>query len=308
MAAKHEHNHDHDRHREKKKPIWFSWLHGADAAAAGLPAIMSAADRAATSIMTGDHAQRKPGMGEKFWQFREYAMGDRPQDIDWRRSARGDRLFVRQKEWQTTQTVLFWCQRNRAMSYHSHPHHARKGDHAMVLVLALAALFNGGGEVTGLLDGTIRPGRTESARLRMANMCYESRTGDLPRTDALQIPLNSNVVLAGDFLTPPELIADCFERIAARASSAIVIQVLDPAEIEMPFNGRIIFENELSGLKQHIENVESVRDAYRARIQAQLAAVSGLCRRHGWGWYLHDTATAPKDTLHDIWIGTGGAS
>lgn len=295
-------------HDNRKKPIWFSWLHGADDAAAGLPSLLSAADKAATSILTGDHTQRKSGTGEKFWQFREYSQGDRPQDIDWRRSARGDRLFVRQKEWQTTQTVLFWCQRNRAMTYHSRPQLPRKGDHAMILSLALASLFNGSGELTGMLGGELRAGRTEGTRLRIASHMYETRTADLPRTDAVNIPLNGNIVLAGDFLAPPQLIADCFDRLAARAASAIVIQVLDPAEISLPFHGRVIFENELSGLKQHIENVESIRDAYRERMQGQLKAVSELCRRHGWGWYPHTTNTAPKDTLHNIWVNTGGAA
>ena len=34
-------------------------------------------------------------------------------------------------------------------------------------------------------------------------------------------------------------------------------------------------------------------------------SVADLCRRHGWGWYLHTTDRAPKDTLHDIWVSTG---
>lgn len=306
MAAKNKYTH-HEQPAAKKKPVWFSWLHGADAAAAGLPAILTAADKAATSILTGDHAQRKSGTGEKFWQFREYSQGDRPQDIDWRRSARGDRLFVRQKEWQTTQTVLFWCQRNRAMTYHSRPQYARKSDHAMILSLALASLFHNAGELTGLLSGDMRPGRTESTRLRMANQIFETRTGDLPRTDALQIPMNGQLVLAGDFLTPPELIGDCFDRLASRASNVIVLQVLDPAELNLPFAGRVIFENDFSGLKQHIENVESIRDEYKKRIDAQIESVSALCRRHGWGWYLHTTDRAPKDTLHDIWVNMGAA-
>lgn len=306
MAGKHEHK-PHDHHKEKKKPIWFSWLHGADEAAAGLPALLSDVDKAATSILTGDHAQRKSGTGEKFWQFREYSEGDRPQDVDWRRSARGDRLFVRQKEWQTTQTALFWCQRNRAMTYHSRPSLPRKGDHAMILSLALATLFHNAGELTGLLAGDLRPGRTENTRLRMANQIYEGRTGDLPRTDALQIPMNGQLVLAGDFLTPPELIGDCFDRLASRAANAVVIQVLDPAELDLPFAGRVIFENDFSGLKQQVENVESIREEYQKRMKAQIESVSALCRRHGWGWYLHTTDKAPKDTLHDIWVHMGAA-
>lgn len=289
-----------------KKPHWLSWLHGADEAAAGLPALLSAAEKAATSILTGDHAQRKSGGGEKFWQFREYAEGDRPQDIDWRRSARTERIFVRQKEWQTTQTVLFWCQNNRAMTYHARPHTPRKGDHAMILSLALAALFNAGGEMTGLLNGGMRPGRTESSRVRLAGALHETRTGDLPRTDGMTIPLNGHVVLAGDFLTPPELIADCFDRIAARAAGATVIQILDPAEIELPFRGRMIFENELSGLKQNIDNVDAIRAEYRARIDRQMTQVAALCHRHGWHYQLHRTDRAPKDTLHDLWVRIGG--
>lgn len=294
--------------KNRKKPIWFKWLHGADQAAAGLPSLLASADHAAKTIMAGEHTQRKAGNGEKFWQFREYDPGDRPQDIDWRRSARGDRVFVRQKEWQTTQTVLFWCQRNRAMTYQSRPQLDRKGDHAMILTLALASLFNGSGELTGTLNGEIRPGRTEQTRLRIANHIYDTHTPDLPRTDGLSIPLQSSVILVGDFLAPPGLIADCFDRIAARAAHAIIVQILDPAEIELPFSGRVIFENELSTLKHHIDNVESVREEYRARMQAQIKALDDLCRRHNWARFLHRTDDTPKNTLHKIWLGTGGAS
>lgn len=299
---------DNNKQDLRKKPLWFNWLHGADQAAAGLPALLSAADHAAKSILSGDHAHRKPGSGEKFWQFREYAEGDRPQDVDWRRSARGDRLFVRQKERQTTQTILFWCQRNRAMTYHSRPKLPRKGDHAMILTLAMAALFNDAGEMTGTLAGDVRPGRSESTRLRIAGHMFAAQTPDLPRTDDLALKLHSTVVLAGDFLAPPALIADCFDRIAARAANAIVIQVLDPAEIALPYDGRMIFENDISTLKYHIDNVESVRAAYQTRMQAQIEALDALCRRHNWARFLHRTDDAPKSTLHRIWMRAGGGS
>ena len=73
--------------------------------AAHLPDMQLRAEKAAQSIFNADHNQHKTGTGEKFWQYREYIFGDRPQDIDWRQSAKGDRIYIRQKEWQTT---LHW--------------------------------------------------------------------------------------------------------------------------------------------------------------------------------------------------------
>ena len=66
----------------------LTFRHEADKASAHLPSLMMQAEKVANGILHGDHALRKSGMGEKFWQFREYLPGDRPQDIDWRQRVR----------------------------------------------------------------------------------------------------------------------------------------------------------------------------------------------------------------------------
>ena len=48
------------------------------------------------------------GMGENFWQFRPYQTGDTVEGIDWRQSAKGDRLYIRETEWSAAQTVWLW--------------------------------------------------------------------------------------------------------------------------------------------------------------------------------------------------------
>ena len=58
--------------------------------------------------MHGVHGRRRAGVGETFWQFRPFSAGEAAQRIDWRRSARDDRLFVREREWEAAHTVWLW--------------------------------------------------------------------------------------------------------------------------------------------------------------------------------------------------------
>ena len=146
-----------------KNLSFLNYRYKAEDAVAGLPGLVTTAEKAAASILAGGHTQRKPGMGEKFWQFRDYDVADRPQDIDWRQSAKGDRLFVREKEWQTTQTALLWCQRDAGMDYRSDDKLPKKQDAAMVLTLALGLLLSRAGEQIAPLEGSALPGRSELA-------------------------------------------------------------------------------------------------------------------------------------------------
>ena len=71
---------------------------GAEAASAALPALMLSAERLAASLTAGAHGQRRAGTGEDFWQYRPATQGDTARSIDWRRSARSDGQFVRDRE------------------------------------------------------------------------------------------------------------------------------------------------------------------------------------------------------------------
>lgn len=272
-------------------------------AAAGLPALLSAAERAAHAVMTGEHRQRKSGAGEKFWQFREYQPTDRPQDIDWRQSGKGDRVFIRQKEWQTTQTALFWRAGGSGMDYRSSPSLPAKGDAASVLALALATLMTRAGEQVALAGSGARPGRSETSVEKLAQTLIESTNAPaLPNPATISIPARASMILVGDFLSPLEEVETVFRTLAGRASNAMVIQTLDPAELSLPFTGRVIFEDTGNGARHPVAQVEDVREAYRARIAAHLDGMKELCRRLQWDWLLHTTDEDARDTLRDAWM------
>jgi len=73
--------------------------------AASFPPLLVAAERVASTVAQGVHGRRRVGQGETFWQYRRFEFGDSPQQIDWRRSARSDRLYVRQTEWEAAQSI-----------------------------------------------------------------------------------------------------------------------------------------------------------------------------------------------------------
>ncbi len=62
--------------------------------------------RSRTACMHGVHGRRQAGPGETFWQFRPFVSGEPAARVDWRRSARENRAFVREREWEASHIAL----------------------------------------------------------------------------------------------------------------------------------------------------------------------------------------------------------
>ena len=103
--------------------------------AARLPSLVIAARRLAQSVMHGVHGRRQAGPGETFWQFRPFVSGEPAARVDWRRSARENRAFVREREWEAAHTLWLWFDRSPSMDVGSPLAHSTKLDRAAVLTL-----------------------------------------------------------------------------------------------------------------------------------------------------------------------------
>src|ERR1700744_4355305 len=114
---------------------------GALALARRLPDLIVAAKEVASSVMHGVHGRRRAGIGETFWQFRPFVTGEPAANVDWRRSARDDRLYVREREWEAAHTVWVWIDRSASMSFISKLAMQSKVDRALVIGLAASDLL-----------------------------------------------------------------------------------------------------------------------------------------------------------------------
>ena len=74
--------------------------------AAAMPRLILEARRVASTVIHGLHGRRRAGPGENFWQYRRFTSGESAQNIDWRRSARDDHPYVREREWEAAPTPV----------------------------------------------------------------------------------------------------------------------------------------------------------------------------------------------------------
>jgi len=276
----------------------------AEALGARLPPLMVAAERVAATVAQGVHGRRRVGQGDSFWQFRPFVAGDAITRIDWRQSAKSDRAYIRETEWEAAQTVCLWRDGSASMRWRSRGASVDKLERAELLLLALAALVLRGGERVRLIDG-VRPngrssgaprsaGRTGLDALAEAVERNASSDGLPPQT---MLPRHARVVLMGDFLSPLEEVRATVGRLAAIPVSGHLLQVLDPAEAVLPYSGRVRF----LGLEQDgdtiIPRVESVRAEYERRLVAQQEGLATICAAAGYSFSIHHTDQPPETAL-----------
>ena len=122
--------------------------------AEAMPDMLIEARRVANVVLAGWHGRRASGRGETFWQFRPFVTGEAASGIDWRRSARDEHLFVREKEWEAAHTIWLWVDLSPSMDFRSRLAPVTKRHRATVLTLALAELLAVAGERIGLLGAS----------------------------------------------------------------------------------------------------------------------------------------------------------
>ena len=268
----------------------------AEAAAASLPPLLVEAERVAATVAQGVHGRRRVGTGETFWQFRQYEPGDAATRIDWRESAKSQRLFVRETEWEAAQSVFLWRDASPSMDYASSRGVTTKRVRADLLALALAVLLVRGGERVTLLGSGLPPSHGRAMLDRLALLMARGGAGDsLPHFE--QLPRHAQIVVLGDLLSPLAEINALVGRFAASGLRGHLLQVLDPTEETLPFNGRIRFEGFEREDAILIARVETVRDAYVDRLARHREGLAAIARSAQWSFATHRTDRPPHTAL-----------
>src|SRR5258705_134210 len=133
--------------------------------AAPRPRLGLEARRIAAKVIHGLHGRRRAGAGEPFWQYRRFVSGEPSQNVDWRRSARDDHLYVREQEWEAAHTVWLWPDRSPSMAFASRQSRDSKLERGLIVTFALAELLVPGAErvgIPGLMNSTAS--RVEASR------------------------------------------------------------------------------------------------------------------------------------------------
>lgn len=257
----------------------------AESLAAGLPKLLLAAERLAHVAASGAHGRRRPGPGENFWQYRDFRDGDDARRIDWRRSATADRLFLREREWEAQASISLALHDTPGMGFRSSSALPAKRERAALLLLALASLLLRAGERVALAGKT--PPLTGNAALR-------SLAGAFINGGSAPVDPKARVIAFGDFLTP--------DPVFYAPPGGAVVQILDPAECDFPYTGRVVFEGFANEPEIEAARAEGWAAAYRDRIAAQRAAVTQAAQRAGQTALFHRTDAAPASVLSALYL------
>lgn len=280
----------------------------AEAEAARLPPLLARADQLAGTVLLGQHGRRRSGLGDDFWQYRPVREGDSRRMIDWRRSARSDDEFVREREWQIAQSVMVWVDQGASMRFTGDKNRAQKLDQARLIALAASILLIRSGERVGLTGGTLPPRRGEAQILRMTEHFAREDEADYAPPDSRAMLPHARALFVSDFLGDLDPIEAALTKAADRGVRGVMLQILDPVEEAFPFQGRTIFESVGHSLSHETLKAGELRDRYLERLEARRAAIRDLCAVTGWQFHCHHTDHSAQQALLWVWQALDGGT
>src|SRR3989440_12500299 len=196
--------------------------------AASLPRLVLEARRIAANVIHGLHGRRRAGAGETFWQYRRFVSGEPSQNVDWRRSARDDHLYVREQEWEAAHTVWLWPDRSPSMAFASRQSRDSKLERGLIVTFALAELLVAGGERVGI-PGLMNPTASSGVIDKMAQAMLHDDADRASLPPSFVPSALAEIVVLSDFWSPIAEIKTILAGLLASRGRGTLGQGGDPA-------------------------------------------------------------------------------
>ncbi len=255
--------------------------------------------RVVEGTLAGRHRSPFRGASSEFADHRAYIPGDDPKRLDWKVLGRTDRFYIRRYEDETNLRVYLALDRSASMDYGSRK--ITKFQYAVRLTAALGYVVVRARDSVGLyvfsdqLHDALGAG---NSRLHFNNLLERldrlrpggaTRTAEALHRIAEDIQRRALVVLISDLLDDPDEIARALAHFHRQHHDVIVLQVLDPAEIELPFPRGAEFEDLESG-EVIAADPRGIRDEYRRLIEEFVDRHRQTCAQLGMDHRLVNTA------------------
>jgi len=205
-------------------------------------------------LLSGLHRSPFKGFSVEFAEYRQYIPGDDLSTIDWKVYARSDRFYVKKFEEETNLDCHLMLDVSGSMGYGRH-HPMTKFEYGACLAASLAYLMNRQRDAVGLtafdeeivtmLPSSSRTGHLRAVLLTLDRLKTGQRTNVSKPLHALADSLSKRgmVVLISDLLDDPDSVIRGLKHFQFRGTDVIVFHILDPDEIEFPFDRATRFED-----------------------------------------------------------------
>ena len=254
-------------------------------------------------FIAGVHGSPFLGLSLDFAAHRQYMPGDDIRKIDWKVYGRTDRHYIKEYEAETNANVFFAIDVSRSMDYGSRE--MTKLDYARYLTACLAYLSASQRDRVGaaVFDETLREYIPPSVRHRRLILAALDRVaaetaGDLSRPllqVAESLTRKGIVVLVSDLYAEPKTVLDAVGALRSKGQDVIVFQILDPAEVDFPFEAARSFEDLETGERLPVKP-DDMRAEYLALVEGHVGELARLLAERGIDHELAVTST-PLDAV-----------
>jgi uncharacterized protein (DUF58 family) len=252
-------------------------------------------------IMSGIHRSRSKGFSVEFEEHREYSPGDEIRRIDWKALGKFDRYFIKEYEDETNLRAYLLLDTSASMDYTSNG--VTKFDYGCTLTASLAYLILKQQDAAGLVTFSDQiesfvPPKAKRGYLMEILQALEKRrpggetnVGKILEEIAGKMRRRGMVILVSDLLDEPEAILKGLRLFRFKGSDVIVFHLLDTAELELPFDGNVLFEDlEQANLKVTADP-QAIRKVYRKVVNDFIEQMRKQCYESSIDYQLLSTAT-----------------
>jgi uncharacterized protein (DUF58 family) len=258
--------------------------------------------------LSGAHRSPYHGFSVEFAEHREYVPGDDLRYVDWKVFGKTDRVYLKQFDEETnfSGTILFDA--SESMTYRGPRAAVDKLEFARWIAAALAYLIVRQHDAVGLatfdrgLREFLRPAGVASRfrevcrLLEQATGRGESAIGPLLQEIAERLTRRGVVIVISDFFEDFTALERGLRHLAFRRHDVLLLQTLDPAELEFPFQEPTRFRG-LEAWPILATDPRSIRAAYLQEFQQHQGKLKGLARELRFDYAVLRTDQPPTPAL-----------
>lgn len=251
-------------------------------------------------FFSGLHQSPTHGFSTDFAQHRPYVGGDEIKYLDWKIYGKRDRFYVKQFQTETTLKAYIMLDKSASMEYKSNG--VTKLQYSCYLASALSYLILKQNDSVGLItfDQKVNKFIPPHQNMKHLSLILEeleklqasSQTGIFPtlRESGKYLTKRGLIILISDLLDDQENVLKAIKYLRFRKNEVIVFHILDPAEIDLPFSGEIIFDD-LENQQKIVTRPEVIRKSYQEEVKKWITYYRWGFQNADIDYYLMDTST-----------------
>jgi uncharacterized protein (DUF58 family) len=243
-------------------------------------------------LMTGMHRSPYQGISVEFAQHRQYVPGDDIRHVDWKVFGRSDKIYLKQYLEETNLHLILIVDASESMGFGSVSNGREtwtKYDHATAIAASMAYMAIQQQDSVGLaifdqaLSRFFKPSNSPGQwkvviqELQQVPRWHKTNTGKVLDQIAEKLNHRSLVVILSDFFDDLDSIKKGLRHLRYKKHEVMMFQILDPQEIEFPFEDVTLFKG-LEEMGELLTEPRSLREGYLRQLAEFTDDLKKLCR------------------------------